>query len=1468
MSLNRWHINRAGVVNFWLYDDAEFQLSDGRLILRGPNGSGKSVTMQSFLPLVLDGDKRPNRLDPFGSRDRRIEYYMLGESGSGHSDRTGYLYLEFVDSSVNKYLTVGIGLRARRGAQAVSFWGFAITDQRRIGHDFFLYHKEGWDLGQDKVPLDRASLEAAIGDGGKVVREQREYQSLVNQLLFGFDDIESYKELLNLLIQLRSPKLSKDHKPSVIYEILNNALPALGDEDLRPLASVLEDLDEISDRLEELSQYKRDTQQLVTAYDQYNRMRLYDLSTQVLDRQSEVTNQEKNTARLTKAHEELETKVEDLNLALEQVQKDITDSEAKVETIQRFDVMEKQHEYENVRGRMEETERQQAAIVMRRDDAVGEHDRKQIRLDTIRSELADHQHLAQELQARLAELAQEAEFAEHDVYAADWEGVQSAARVSEDGNLAGRDSDKRVWQQGKMEGQGNREGPSADAMSARVVPENVWSGLRRDIKEHAGKLKEARRLGEQERWQKERAEAAERALSDAREERDNAERLASDRQKDLEQCLEAQGNAILTWQRRLTELRIPDESWRESLRRLHHYPDVPYSDVVAPVRDAFDTVNKDIERRRADANHQKNQLEQAKADKKRELAEWQGQREPEPPRSEARVTARQRRIEQGTGKGMKVGGPLYALCEFHPRVDERTRAALETALHQAGVLDAWVSPQYWGLEERARKVPEGSGRSQSRRGRQLDDGGSWELHAKTPPSVELQEDEEEVFIEPKPLMFGETLAEYLTPTPSEESGLTAEQVDDVLRTIVLSDMSDEDMESPSTQMLVSTDGRYRIGPLSGVSVVKERAEWIGAEARRQTRLANIDRLQGEIQALDAEISHYQQLLQRLDSEQQASKSEFQQFPSEEPLHSANQSLHMAKLTLDGALATEQRANEALREATRRLRECQQQFVECTSNWRRLRRLEDIEAAIEDLHSYEVTLPSLQSAVTGIARAARDIHTLSAELERLDDRIEVEELELRAVTGQMNKLRADLQALEQLLEESGYRELVAQLDELKRRLQQAKQSESTLRDDLADAREARGQSQEKLRQVKQQLADAEERLAFVARRLETEWRLGFVETGFKEAANASAPPAPMDQLLKAVREFVRQERGKFESRQVRSVEKRLQEVFSLTQSSLRDYALEQTYDERFERWMILSYRDRVHPLTPSALLRQMEQMEEEQKSLIDEKDRELYEQILLHSVGNAIRDKINRAEQWVREMNQFMGARKTSSGFALSLDWVPKPASSEDELDTDLLVNLLRRSPETLRQSEIDMMMNHFRTRINRAKELADEGVILRESITALLDYRTWFRFKLSFKKGDNPYRELTDSRFNVLSGGEKAMAMYIPLFAATDSRYKDSRPNAPRILSLDEAFAGVDEKNMSDMFELLTDMEFDYMMTSQVLWGCYETVPSLSIYEVHRPNDADFVTLFPYYWNGTSRSLVVDDDWESAREVAATKSVE
>ena len=49
---DRWKMNRIGFVNFWLYDEEDFEFVDGKLLLRGQNASGKSITTQSFIPVV------------------------------------------------------------------------------------------------------------------------------------------------------------------------------------------------------------------------------------------------------------------------------------------------------------------------------------------------------------------------------------------------------------------------------------------------------------------------------------------------------------------------------------------------------------------------------------------------------------------------------------------------------------------------------------------------------------------------------------------------------------------------------------------------------------------------------------------------------------------------------------------------------------------------------------------------------------------------------------------------------------------------------------------------------------------------------------------------------------------------------------------------------------------------------------------------------------------------------------------------------------------------------------------------------------------------------------------------------------------------------------------------------------------------------------------------------------------------
>src|SRR5215469_4040689 len=94
-----YRLRRIILTNFWLYGRQEFEIAHGRLFLAGENASGKSTVLMAALPLCLDGDFRPERIDTFGKREKRIDYYIIGSSESNtpfmRDKRTSYVALEF-----------------------------------------------------------------------------------------------------------------------------------------------------------------------------------------------------------------------------------------------------------------------------------------------------------------------------------------------------------------------------------------------------------------------------------------------------------------------------------------------------------------------------------------------------------------------------------------------------------------------------------------------------------------------------------------------------------------------------------------------------------------------------------------------------------------------------------------------------------------------------------------------------------------------------------------------------------------------------------------------------------------------------------------------------------------------------------------------------------------------------------------------------------------------------------------------------------------------------------------------------------------------------------------------------------------------------------------------------------------------------------------------------------------------------
>lgn len=1358
-STKRWKMNRVGILNFWFYDEEEFQLEDGRMILRGANGSGKSVTMQSFLPLVLDGDKRPHRLDPFGSRDRRIEYYLLGETDSGKSDVTGYLWMEFIHPEKCIYKTIGIGLRARRGAAQVQFWGFVIEDGRRIGKDIWLYDRNYWLEQSVRVPLGKGEWTEKVGEGGQVVTEQRAYRDLVNKQMFGFTDMESFQDLLHLMIQLRSPKLSKDFKPSAIYEILHQALPPLQEEELRPLSEVLEDMDQITDRLDEIRTHRKEMSKLQDVYDRYNKQTLYIKSTVLLTKNSdyEEVNRKVLGARhlLEQAKNEQSTSIEEK----EAIENRIQDAEAELEVLQNHEALGKQSELEAVSKASKEAQKYLAQTT----DRMNKSRTKKDRLEQQQRELKENDqslrreqtNLLQELESR----AQEIEFTDHSVYHQYW-----------DRDLPQDDSWRQMWKRDLMQ--------------------------HREQLEHA--LEKARNAREAEQLLRE----LERDLGEARKKRDEAEHDRSCEERELEAAKERYKEDIMRWRAQLELLMIHEDQVSEIFGAVTQFDGEGSESVRHAVNEAYNEFRENVTQHQLKLKNDKETSETEKEHIENELQEWEQSREPEPDRNEKRSRAR---LDRGKGNG----APLYSVCDFSPHLNDTEKAYIEEALDQAGLLDAWITP----------------------------DG-----HI-----GQVSEEQEEFWLIPQPHEIGYTLADVLRPAIPDESGLHMEMVDAVLRTF-LWDESGDVTEYEAASGVLSPSGHFRLGPLIGKSGKKERAEFIGSETRKQTRQLRIIQLKQDISLVDGQIQAAEQSI--LDGEEQLEtlKRDADSFPNTASIQEKHQSLQRAVYRLEATIDHEQHVQKRFSTKSSEWRELQRQFTELTASWSRLKNETELNQAIRLSREYETAIGELHS----VWRRVMDLMSASVrteiELEELveelvDDESTAEDLEERTRT-----LRSQEAALRKTIEDMGLTDIIQKIESLKEERDGLKQKVKEISKAIDGAKDQVSRLSERLTMMGERLSELEAEVNRSAKALHREWSRKLL----LEWREIYESDLDMQKTISLCRDISGQYKTQFAHRNPETLKNDLLEQFNAVRIILTEYVLETEIEEDTGRILIYSKRDRTRPQPPAILLEELQRSEDEQSILLSEKDRQLYEEIILRSVGKAIRQRIHRAESWVKQMNRLMEERNTSSGLRLKLAWEPKAAGNEQQMDTSILVELLKRDSHRLREEEIDQMINHFRSHIGYAKRTAqEEQESLRQHLYEVLDYRNWFQFELRYQKGGQAgYRPLTDSRFNVLSGGEKAMAMYIPLFAATWSRYADARPDAPRMISLDEAFAGVDDENMRDMFMLLTDMGFDYMMTSQVLWGCYDTVPSLSIYEIYRPKDVDFVTLFRYRWNGQYKEYV------------------
>lgn len=1355
---SKWQMNRIGLIDFWYYDEEEFYLLDGRLLLRGSNGSGKSVTMQSFIPLLLDGNMRPERLDPFGSRARKMENYLL-EEGDERDERTGYLYMEFKRAEAEHYVTIGIGLRARKNKK-LETWYFCITDGRRIGKDLFLYRD-----AQSKITYTKLELKNRIGEGGRVMESQMEYMECVNRLLFGFDTSDQYKELLELLIQLRTPKLSKDFKPTIINDILSGSLQTLSEEDLRPMSEAIENMDTLKTNLDTLKDSVQAAKQMERVYDSYNQIVLYDKADAFMQEIGKRKTCEKAArdydGRLLACGEELEAVKTRYDMLLQEeeilkAEKQSLDSSDAARLKEQEALLKKEIEEVGLAVEAKETQHRE---------------KKDKQLDTersIQSGRQDNDQKWEEITGRLEEMEELLTDVPFDEFTFMQSELKDQPQEAYDFNSHGK----------------------------------LLSGYRQ-------KVEDGVKILNQEKLQQERYDEQISHMDGLEKERDRSEREANQYRNQLQEMKGELVEKVCQWAKSNEELKLSDETLQKLFRMIEDFDDQSdYSELKEVVRVNKHCLEDQIREWLQTVMEERKAAGAALDEKQAKLLAWEQKKDPEPELSKAMASNRRLLAQKGIPFQQ-----FYKMVDFDRGLEPEKASRLEEALLSMGILDALIIPAEY--------------RSQV---------------------LELDWGVSDRYIFSDVDYVKNNVMEILDVDNPDNDLILHQKIAGILCAIGYR------REDGQKNTWIDEDGNYRLGILEGTVTKDYEARYIGVRAREAFRKRMLVQLEEEYQELREKKEELDGQVRFLETRLEMLSRELECYPQGVDLKTAARDYADKAAMVERVIVQIAAHQEKLEETGQMLAAIRLLVREICGKVYLTARLDIFHQVLEDLKEYRECLTQVQILHAAYRNGLQNVRNLQQQQEDLDGDLDGILYDLNRLRHSLEEKNKSVKSVEEQLALTNYEEVRERLDYCVDRLlkipgerESAVEQQTSLRGNLEHMRQA-------------QAANEEERLQRVVR---TEWfqkvftaeyQLDYVERRFVITDDMEDQAKKVCQMLS----------GSFGTKKQSDLFGNVQEVYHQNRGYLLEYNLtmESLFDEMQEelsspgavvKRIDITAKYRGSTVKFKELIERLEMDMQEQADLLSDKDRELFEDILANTISKKIRARIHGSIRWVEKMNALMESMQTSSGLKLSLKWKSRRAEQEEQLDTKALVALLQKDVEIMREEEVESLSRHFRSKIGEARKLSDGSdvsqsfhMIMRE----VLDYRKWFEFRLEYQKTGEAKKELTDRAFFTFSGGEKAMSMYVPLFSAVVAKYAGARGDAPRIISLDEAFAGVDEMNIKDMFRLMVEFEFNFMINSQILWGDYETVPAIAIYQLIRPENAKFVTVITYVWNGAVRKLV------------------
>ncbi|MDQ2826201.1 MAG: hypothetical protein M3Y04_04465, partial [Actinomycetota bacterium] len=279
---------------------------------------------------------------------------------------------------------------------------------------------------------------------------------------------------------------------------------------------------------------------------------------------------------------------------------------------------------------------------------------------------------------------------------------------------------------------------------------------------------------------------------------------------------------------------------------------------------------------------------------------------------------------------------------------------------------------------------------------------------------------------------------------------------------------------------------------------------------------------------------------------------------------------------------------------------------------------------------------------------------------------------------------------------------------------------------------------------------------------------------------------------------------------------------------------------------------------SVLADRLRRQETHLRTLLTEGDREVFEKFLLNRVAHELRRLLGDADGFVADVNAALARTRTASGLQVELAW----ELASDDGGVREALRLLRHDTTQMGDDDRAALRAFFDGAIRQQRAERPE-VGYKEALEAALDYRAWHVFQPHLRTAEGTRARLTRARFRELSGGEQAVALHLPLFAAAAAHYDRAGADAPRLVALDEAFAGIDETMRGELMALTVAFDLDVILTGHELWGAYAEVPAIAVHDLLRRPPAEGVSVFSLRWDGANLVEEEDEDPEDGDGSAA-----